>query len=664
MKIKFLFFIFYFFYININAQVLSPDRRVDWSNCGSKVHEPKAIISLLSYGAKGDGITDCSDALQAAMLTLNKRSGIITLPKGQYLFTKQINIPDSVIIRGAHPDSTIILFQLGENVDGFTAVGTVDTKNYTITKGGNKDTDTIYVDHNNELAVGDWIKHYENSAGRIYSSWAENTIGQINKIIAVQSKYIVLEDKMRLRYNLANNFRLVKVHPRRAIGIECMSIIRKDSTAGQTSNIRFQNVVHSWIKGVNSKYCNFGHVTLDGSSHIEVSNSYFTLGYGYGGGGRAYGVVMQQTSGNNLVFNNVFEHLRHSVLIQSGANGNVVSYNYSIDPYWQEAVLPSDAAGDGVCHGNFVFSNLFEGNIFATFNIDNSHGINGPFNTFFRNRAERYGFFVNPSAGEYLNIIGNEVTSSFGQVVPTGANHFVYGNNVRGVIQPNGTQKIDELSLYLKNYPSCYASDDDLKIIGTPNAYNKLDNKAKQRFIKKFKTFCSYCEYFEKQNISFQGSGVICKDRKMDYAATYLPCAKYEWKSSSNNSLIIANDQVMTFSNTVAETLDLSLRVKSLDYNYDCSMSTSRKIEVKDCTSTNEDLGDLFFWNGNNLNSTRLFSGSIKLYNCNGQLLAEDKLVDATEIINVTNFKPGFYFLEIKDHLHSAKKIIKINLLF
>lgn len=121
---------------------------------------------------------------------------------------------------------------------------------------------------------------------------------------------------------------------------------------------------------------------MENSNNILVNNCYFTRGYGYGGGGRAYGTVLQFTSGNCLIFNNIFEHLRHSVLLQAGVNGNVISYNYSFDPYWEEALYPSDFGGDLVCHGNFVFANLFEGNICSKMSIDNSHGINGPYNTF------------------------------------------------------------------------------------------------------------------------------------------------------------------------------------------------------------------------------------------------------------------------------------------
>jgi hypothetical protein len=95
-----------------------------------------------------------------------------------------------------------------------------------------------------------------------------------------------------------------------------------------------------------------------------------------GGGGKGYGIMVQNTSGDCLIENNIFRHLRHSMILQAGSNGNVFGYNYSIDPYWTEVSLPSNAAGDIVLHGNYVYANLFEGNLGQQIVIDDSHGIN------------------------------------------------------------------------------------------------------------------------------------------------------------------------------------------------------------------------------------------------------------------------------------------------
>jgi hypothetical protein len=39
----------------------------------------------------------------------------------------------------------------------------------------------------------------------------------------------------------------------------------------------------------------------------------------YGGGGKGYGISAEYTSGQCLIENNIFKHLSHSMLVQSGA---------------------------------------------------------------------------------------------------------------------------------------------------------------------------------------------------------------------------------------------------------------------------------------------------------------------------------------------------------
>lgn len=132
-----------------------------------------------------------------------------------------------------------------------------------------------------------------------------------------------------------------------------MTIIRLDLKTSQTSNILISydsNIKVSYVKSYNANYT---HVNLNKSSNIVVEGSYFQDGFSYGGEGKAYRLVLQGTTGESLIYNNNFKHLRHSILLQSGANGNVISYNYSRELYWTEPFLPTNSAGDLVLNGNY-----------------------------------------------------------------------------------------------------------------------------------------------------------------------------------------------------------------------------------------------------------------------------------------------------------------------
>ncbi len=68
-------------------------------------------IDLKKYGAKGDGVTDDSDALQSAIdaLSSSHDKGVIYVPAGQYVLQKKINLAQGVTISGAGAGTEFII---------------------------------------------------------------------------------------------------------------------------------------------------------------------------------------------------------------------------------------------------------------------------------------------------------------------------------------------------------------------------------------------------------------------------------------------------------------------------------------------------------------------------------------------------------------------------
>jgi hypothetical protein len=58
-----------------------------------------AATALQDFGAIGDGVADDSQAFLDAVDAIG-REGTILVPEGQYIITKQINIPNRVVIKG------------------------------------------------------------------------------------------------------------------------------------------------------------------------------------------------------------------------------------------------------------------------------------------------------------------------------------------------------------------------------------------------------------------------------------------------------------------------------------------------------------------------------------------------------------------------------------
>ncbi len=199
------------------------------------------------------------------------------------------------------------------------------------------------------------------------------------------------------------------------IGIEDIYIMQKqlvvDDYDKYNTNTITINGSNCWIRGVESNFTRRFHIGIYGN-YNTVSGCYFHDAQWYDdrSTGRAYGVCLSGNSEHNLIENNIFFHLRHSMVLQYGAKLNVVSYNYSSEPYginctkisgeWWECIDYSNRLADLLFHGQTPGSteNLCEGNYVEKIRLDRVHKAdetNGPNNTFFRNLAEdKYQIFL------------------------------------------------------------------------------------------------------------------------------------------------------------------------------------------------------------------------------------------------------------------------------
>ncbi len=272
------------------------------------------------------------------------------------------------------------------------------------------------------------------------------------------------------------------------MGIECLKIRRADSAAESGSNISFSYASNCRVQGVESYKSIGSHIGIYTSTNITISGCYIHDGYLFDGTStRGYGVTLNNHTGACLIRDNIFKRLRHAMMVKTGANGNVFSYNYSIDPIRSEPI--ADFSADISLHGHYAFANLFEGNICQNIIIDHYWGPSGPWNTFFRNRAELYGIIMTSSdmpTGEQ-NFVGNEVTNTtplHGLYLLTGSDHFTYGNNIKGIIQPPGTTTLPDTSCYLTTFPpDFWTISEELPTIGIPNILGSGSIPSHQRYL-------------------------------------------------------------------------------------------------------------------------------------------------------------------------------------
>jgi len=476
-----------------NAQTIPAGRITNWQKAGlaDTLPEYGNVVNIMNHGAVADGVTSNNTAFGNAVSALNGQRGTIYFPAGNYLFTQAINITtDSIIIRGDGMTTRLLFDMNHTNENMINIIGTISTTIFDVPNTVQKNDTTLTAISVSGINTGDYILLTNNDSSLIFSPWAMRSAGQILKVKNVTGNKLTVDNTIRRHYPAASNATIQQIHPVQGVGIECLYMERTDSTAQQTNNIDFTYAANCWVMGIESNKTNFSHIAVNYSTHILIRGNYFHHAHAYGEGGQAYGTTLEYTSGDCLIENNIFEHLRHSMLVQAGANGNVFAYNYSTDPYWTQPPLPTNSAGDIVCHGNYPYLNLFEGNIIQNIVVDESHGINGPYNTFYRNRAELYGIFTVATASDSQNYAANEITNATGYYLLTGLGYFESGNNVKGTIMPVNSPAPAENSLYRSSPPGYWPGQSAYPSVGTPHPYNQGTNAAEQRHSTSHKTDC------------------------------------------------------------------------------------------------------------------------------------------------------------------------------
>jgi len=484
--------------IAAQAQVIPASNRVSWDNAGCHFAfpEPQLTANVMAFGAHADGVNDDVAAITNAIASLNGHYGVVYLPSGTYLMLSTIDLPDSVIIRGAGADSTFL--KINSTVNGFTSCGNITGTFTKILSGFNKESQKITVANCALFSTGNDVEMHEDNGSWDTSpaTWAVQVVGQISKVTNIIGDTLFLEDKLRIDFDTSLNLEIQKIIPATAISIENLNIERTDtSTSCSAYNIDFVYAKNCRVKCIESNKSEGSHCMIYLSSHIDVSGSYFHDAYKYDGGGtRGYGVTLDQHSGLCLITNNVFRHLRHAMMTKAGANGNVFAYNYSREVYRNGAgEFPTDYAGDIQLHGHYSFANLFEGNIVQNLQIDNTWGPSGPYNTFFRNRIEHYGIYMTTTLTNNSNFVGNETIGSFpyGFYTLTGTGNFQYGNNINGTVTPAGTTPLNDTSYFYMAEPPFWNITNNWPTIGISNALNSGTIPAEARYLAGFTTACS-----------------------------------------------------------------------------------------------------------------------------------------------------------------------------
>ena len=318
------------------------------------------------------GIADASGLL-SDLIDNATTPTIFYFPPGAYTFTGPVDIKtDNVIIRGAGSDQTQFYLDgpgdheirfLGWDYDPISVVTNVS-------EGDN----VLVLQDASSLDVGDLIEVTQ----ELYewdAEWGKRSWGQIVIITAINGNEVTVDLPLSLGLNVSQQPEVSKLRPIVNVGVEDLYIERKQY--GESSNIEMRTVYNAFVRNVESYNAVKFHVFMNRCRQVVITDNYIHDTQNFGGGGHGYGVNLENLSTHIMVTNNIFKNLRHHILVQTGTNHSIISYNFNVDIV--ELV-------DLSMHGHYSNHNLYEGNVVWWVGFADFWGQLGPQNTLFRNQ--------------------------------------------------------------------------------------------------------------------------------------------------------------------------------------------------------------------------------------------------------------------------------------
>lgn len=395
-----------------------------------------ANVKDAPYNAVGDGVSDDTQAIQAAVAAC-PNGQVVYIPEGTYLLKDQIYVLTknfrSIVIRGAGPGKTKLLFSLTNSTNCITFNGDSLTAQRNVIAGYQRGSTQIQLDGDTPYQAGTVMYLFQgNGAGDMWLAAQGNApdgcIHQsFNVVAADRTNHIYTVDRPVYYAGYTTD---TSVSPYLQAGFADMfaewcgieDLYLENTAPKGGANIFFQGSRNCWVKNVESAKCSGWNIRFQYSRNCEVRQCLIHDGWN-GGGDTMYGVGFYKMNCDNLVEDNIFYHCRHSMLTEYGNQGNVFGYNYSFDPM-NEAQLGTDfLMGDMIAHGGLPMFTLYEGNVTARLSFDYELGGNRNL-TAFRNWIQRQSLNVVNSKravdiarnGLYNNIVGNILLTA-GQTV-------------------------------------------------------------------------------------------------------------------------------------------------------------------------------------------------------------------------------------------------------
>jgi len=363
--------------------ILNPSRAIDWSTAGIPGGIPNrtTICSTLTSSATSAQI---NSALAAC-----PNGQVVYLSAGTYTLSSAIQMPSNVTLRGAGADQTILNSTVTSGPDVLMGTGSPKFSGAVSITGGNTAGSTsITVSSATGISAGGYLLIDQQNDGTVVSiagsegncTWCDQSQsstslyaqGQIAEVTSVNGTTIGISPGLFVSYTLSP-VAIPFTASAKYAGVESLQIYANNThTAGDYSNFQMNQCAYCWISGVENNFTDGDHVEISWGYHDQIQNSYFSNAFIHTSGAYDSSIAIYGKTTGTLVQNNILERNHASIMLEWGAAGNVIAYNYMFGNYdWNAQWFTSVGISMHGAHPQF---DLFEGNIDIALGFDSVWG--------------------------------------------------------------------------------------------------------------------------------------------------------------------------------------------------------------------------------------------------------------------------------------------------
>lgn len=362
------------------TSILPANRQTDWRLAGVPggipTNRTRLIdVTLPPYSADKTGVADAVPAITAAIAAAAPED-VVYLPAGTYRFDSPVNPKNNITIRGAGMGNTLIrymapwgsAFNVGSESDYLW--------NYPLTPmtaGLSAGSTTITVGSTSGFIVGGIIQITEKNSKSgdlpvVHVSGFDRVRRQMTRVLSINSATsLTIHPPLMWTFTpgLEPLVARASVQGQR-VGIEDLAVDSSASTSPRPA-IYFSQAYACWAKNVKVVRPYNYSIGLIDSLQCEIRGSYMDRNQGMGSNRAGF---LVNTVASSLVEDNILYGIFPHIEVNMSSSGNVFGYNFCED----STIRGVSGVSIDSNHGPHNSYNLYEGNVFPTFQSDGYFG--------------------------------------------------------------------------------------------------------------------------------------------------------------------------------------------------------------------------------------------------------------------------------------------------